>query len=138
MGTSTMLRTTAVLALAGSAAAFSPMMSMDMGRRDVLRTGAAAAIAAPLLRPSEASADINVSDAGGWSGPNYGCKHGTAPLITIFDHRGCSRGGAEFSGKTTGDKNDEMMVKVGVGKVQLWDAEAFLAENFNGLSASRK
>jgi len=135
-----MLRSSVVLALAGSAAAFSPAMvsmTMETGRREVLKAGAAAAIAAPLLRPSEASADFK---SGGWSGPNFGCKHGTAPIITIFDHHGCQRGSdnGEYTGAKANDQNDEMMVKVGVGKVQSWDAEAFLAEVFPFLTPSRK
>ena len=36
------MRTAALLALAGSAAAFSPMMSMDVGRRQIVQAGAAA------------------------------------------------------------------------------------------------
>jgi hypothetical protein len=43
--TTTMLRSTAVLALAGSAAAFAPMMSMDIDRRAVIQTGVAGAVA---------------------------------------------------------------------------------------------
>jgi hypothetical protein len=55
--TTTMLgRSFAVLALAGSAAAFSPMMSMEIGRREIVQAGAAAAAAAPLLRANPASA----------------------------------------------------------------------------------
>jgi hypothetical protein len=49
-------RSFAVLALAGSAAAFSPMMSMEIGRREIVQAGAAAAAAAPLLRANPASA----------------------------------------------------------------------------------
>ena len=125
-------RATVLAALAGSAAAFSPMMSMELGRRQVVQAGAAAAVAAPLLRPEKAAAD--------WSGPYFGCRHQTAPIITIFDHRGCNRGGAnsEYNGAKANSQDDEMMVKVGVGKVQAWDAEAFLAENFSNLAAGRK
>jgi hypothetical protein len=54
-------RATAVLALAGSAAAFAPMMSMDMGRRQVVQTAGAAAVAAPLLRANPASAGMDKS-----------------------------------------------------------------------------
>jgi hypothetical protein len=50
------MRSFAVLALAGSAAAFSPMMSMEIGRREIVQAGAAAAAAAPLLRANPASA----------------------------------------------------------------------------------
>ena len=45
-------RCTAVLALAGSAAAFSPMMSMDLGRREVL---------APARRRAGSSANFSLS-----------------------------------------------------------------------------
>ena len=48
------------LALVGSAAAFSPMMSMDLGRRSIVQAGAASAVAAPLLRPQEAQAGLPV------------------------------------------------------------------------------
>ena len=37
-------RVVAVVALAGSAAAFSPMMAMETGRRQVVQAGAAAAV----------------------------------------------------------------------------------------------
>jgi len=125
-------RCTAALALAGSAAAFSPMMSMETGRRELLKAGAAAAVAAPLLRPNQADA--------AWSGPNFGSKHGTAPIITIFDHRGCQRGGAntEYSGAKANGQDDEMLVKIAIGPVQKWDADAFLAENIPFLTPSRK
>ena len=49
-------RATAVLALAGAASAFSPMMSMDLGRREIVQAGVAAAAAAPLLQATPAAA----------------------------------------------------------------------------------
>jgi len=50
-------RSCLIAALAGSAAAFAPTMMMETGRRQVVQAGAAAAVAAPLLRskPAEAS-----------------------------------------------------------------------------------
>lgn len=103
-----MLRTAAVLALAGSAAAFSPMImaSEATGRRQVVQAGAAVAVVAPLLRSEPAHAD----------GARMGSKDGNAaqaPLITIFDHRGCQRGGEnkEYKGAKSGDQDDEMCVK---------------------------
>jgi hypothetical protein len=45
----------ASLAVIGSAAAYAPTMNA-MGRREVLKTAAAGAVVAPLLRPSEAEA----------------------------------------------------------------------------------
>ena len=76
-------------ALVGSAAAFSPMMSMETGRRQVVQAGAAAATVAPLLRskPAEAS---NFR-------PGF---PGRAPVITVFDHRGCtSHSNVEYTGE---------------------------------------
>jgi hypothetical protein len=48
------------LAAIGSAAAFSPMMSVAPSRRAAISGAGAALVAAPLLRPTEAHAD-NVS-----------------------------------------------------------------------------
>ena len=76
-------------AFVGSAAAFSPIMSMETGRRQVVQAGAAAATVAPLLRskPAEAS---NFR-------PGF---PGRAPVITVFDHRGCtSHSNVEYTGE---------------------------------------
>ena len=107
-------RTTAILALAGSAAAFSPMMSMETGRRQVVQAAGAAAAAAPLLRP-------NVAEASNFR-PGF---PGVAPVITIFDHRGCtSHSNDEYQGAPAAkgkdakgkpipnDGEDEMCVKL--------------------------
>ena len=104
------MRTVAFAALVASAAAFSPMMSMETGRRQIVQAGAAAAVAAPLLRATPASAGKK-----GLYDANAGMdKSGRAPLIVVFDHRGCNRGGAnaEYQGKQAGDQDDEMCVKV--------------------------
>ena len=94
------MRTVAFAALVASAAAFSPMMSMETGRRQVVQAGAAAAVAAPLLRGTPAAAGMD--------------KSGRAPVITIFDHRGCNRGGPnkEYTGGKANGQDDEMLVKV--------------------------
>ena len=41
-------------------------------------------------------------------------KSGKAPVITIFDHRGCQRGGPdqEYKGQRAGTADDEMCIKV--------------------------
>ena len=41
-------------------------------------------------------------------------QSGRAPVITIFDHRGCQRGGPnkEYTGPASNDQDDEMCVKV--------------------------
>ena len=121
-------RTAAVLALAGSAAAFSPMMSMDTGRRAVVQAGAAAAIAAPLLRPSPAEAGLSsLSTPGGGGAAAKGMdKSGRAPVITIFDHRGCKRGGPnkEYTGAKANGQDDEMCVKVQSSKIAASEARA--------------
>merc|ERR1711966_369784 len=49
------------------------------------------------------------ASTGGSSGSG---KSAAAPVITIFDHRGCSRAPKEYKGKASGDQDDEMMVKV--------------------------
>jgi hypothetical protein len=92
------MRTVAFAALVASAAAFSPMMSMETGRRQVVQAAGAAAVAAPLLRANPAAAKMD--------------KSNKAPEILIMDHRGCSRGGKEYTGAKSSDMNDEMCVKV--------------------------
>jgi hypothetical protein len=84
---------------------------MDLGRRQVVQTGAAAAAVAPFLQNMPASA------------ANRDAK---APVITIFDHRGCKRGGpdAEYKGLKANSKDDEMCVKVQSVKISVSEAEA--------------
>ena len=123
------MRTVAFAALVASAAAFSPMMSMETGRRQVVQAGAAAAVAAPLLRSAPAEAKMD--------------KSGRAPVITIFDHRGCNRGGPnkEYTGAKANGKDDEMCVKVQSSKIaasearaaaQLAEAISFKAKGIDG------
>jgi len=117
-------RSALVLALAGSAAAFSPM-SMSLDRRTIVQAGAV--VAAPLLRPGSADAALSsLSDGsktvgGSGSAPaakgksgGKGSFKGAAPVITIFDHRGCNRGGPnkEYTGGKANGQDDEMLVKV--------------------------
>jgi len=123
-------RSAALLALAGSAAAFAPM-SMSLDRRSIVQTGAAGlAIAAPLLRPDAAVAGMDnmqtykgrfIDSGSGSSSAAPAAKgkggknmNGKAPVITIFDHRGCQRGGPnkEYTGAKAGNQDDEMCVKV--------------------------
>ena len=49
-----------------------------------------------------------------------------APVITVFDHRGCVRGkkDLEYTGKKSGDANDEMCVKVDFAKININTAAA--------------
>jgi hypothetical protein len=106
-----MLARTVALALVGSAAAFSPMMSMDMGRRQVVQAGAAAAVAAPLLRANPASAGMD--------------KSAKAPAITIMDHRGCTaHANKEYTGPAANAIEDEMCVVVRNPKVTVSELEA--------------
>ena len=70
-------------ALVGTAAAFAPLMSMDVDRRSVVDAGAVTAAAAPLLRSSPAS-------AAGRGSPNRApvvCSHPTDC------HRSCALSG---------------------------------------------
>ena len=127
-------RTATVAALCASATAFSPMMSMDLGRRQVVQTGAAAAAAAPLLRPSDANA-LTTSQKGKFCA--QGAANGScdaAPVITIFDHRGCTaHDNTDYKGKKSGDQDDEMLVKVELLKIKASEsrAAAQLAESIS-------
>ncbi len=49
-----------------------------------------------------------------------------APVITVFDHRGCVRGkkDSEYTGKKSGDANDEMCVKIDFAKININTAAA--------------
>jgi hypothetical protein len=49
-----------------------------------------------------------------------------APVITLFDHRGCVRGkkDTEYTGKKSGDSNDEMCVKIDFAKININGAAA--------------
>lgn len=62
-------------------------------------------------------------------------KSGRAPVITIFDHRGCQRGGAnkEYTGAKASAIEDEMCVKVQSSKIASSDsrAAAQLAESIS-------
>jgi len=53
-------------------------------------------------------------------------KSGRAPVITIFDHRGCQRGGAnkEYTGAKANSQDDEMCVKVQSSKIAASEARA--------------
>jgi len=112
-------RSTIALAITGSAAAFAPIMSMDMGRREIVKIAGAGAVAAPLLRGSEASA----STSSGYI--NRSKFPGKAPVITVFDHRGCTaHTNKEYTGGKSGDQDDEMCVKVEQKKLAMNEAAA--------------
>jgi hypothetical protein len=105
------MRTIAFAALVASAAAFSPMMSMETGRRQVIQAGAAAAVAAPLLRANPASAGMD--------------KSARAPSITVLDHRGCTaHDNKEYTGEKANSQDDEMCVVVRNPKVTVSQSEA--------------
>jgi hypothetical protein len=90
---------------------------MDMDRRAVVKSAAlGAAIATPKLANAfECSpAEIDV-ETGACPVPKNDVdkpKVSLAPLIQIFDHRGCPRPRVEYKGKASGDDNDQMLVKV--------------------------
>mmetsp|Transcript_54397 Transcript_54397/g.128321 ORF Transcript_54397/g.128321 Transcript_54397/m.128321 type:complete len:178 (+) Transcript_54397:41-574(+) len=110
------------LAVAGiaSAAAFAPtgfspalrtsnvQMSMSMDRRDALKAAAAASIAIANVGAANA-----VCDNGAKKCTSEEINKDAAPIVTIFDHRGCAEhANKEYSGPKAGDFNDEMLVKV--------------------------
>jgi hypothetical protein len=85
--------------------------SMDLGRRQVVQTGAAAAAVAPFLQNMPASANFD--------------KSAKAPVITIFDHRGCTaHKNTEYKGALTNSIDDEMCVKVQSVKIAVSEQDA--------------
>eukprot|EP00290_Baffinella_frigidus_P005546 CAMPEP_0180139064 /NCGR_PEP_ID=MMETSP0986-20121125/13306_1 /TAXON_ID=697907 /ORGANISM="non described non described, Strain CCMP2293" /LENGTH=122 /DNA_ID=CAMNT_0022081087 /DNA_START=26 /DNA_END=394 /DNA_ORIENTATION=+ len=106
----------AALAFIGSAAAFSPTMSVSTGRRAAIQGAGAVAIAAPLLRPTEAEA------ASKYAGAMY--ANPSAPVLTLLDHRGCSRQGTEYKGPKANDQEDEQVVILRMQKVGPGEAGA--------------
>jgi hypothetical protein len=77
----------------------------------IVKIAGAGAVAAPLLRPNEAEA---AGTGTGFLCGDFQCNQSvnrksfpnTAPIITIMDHRGCKRGGAnkEYKGALTNDQ----------------------------------
>ncbi|KAJ1483321.1 hypothetical protein T484DRAFT_1656001 [Baffinella frigidus] len=108
------------LAFIGSAAAFSPTMQVSAGRRAAIQGAGAAAIAAPLLRPTEAEAATK------YAGKMY--ANPLAPVITFFDARGgCNREGTEYKGDKANDQEDVMCVKLQMARVSASSADQVLA-----------
>merc|ERR1719183_2899955 len=114
-----MLRTAVVAAVAASAAAFAPAgpmglrMSADVSRRQVSVAGAGAAVFGAV-----APANAQIRAGSKRPTPNF------APVITIFDHRGCARKGGEYKGELSGSQDDEMLVKVAQTQLKI-DNPAF-------------
>ena len=96
----------AFTALVASAAAFAPGASFQ-----------------PRLRSGASSVSMKMD------------KSGKAPVITVFDHRGCKRGGpdTEYKGAKANSKDDEMCVKVQVAKISGPDADAVLQQTISVL-----
>jgi hypothetical protein len=94
--------------------------------------GASPAAAAPSSAPRAVARS---------SGGGKGKKNAVAPVITVFDHRGCQRGGPdrEYTGKKAGGPDDEMCVKVKAEKIQVSDttASAVLQQSL-GILMTRK
>ncbi len=80
---------------------------MDASRRQVVQAGAAAAAVTPFLASQPAAAKVN-SPADEY-----------APVITVFDHRGCSRAPKEYNGIKAQAMEDEMLVKVQSMKISV-------------------
>nr|AHH29965.1 phycoerythrin alpha-subunit 1 [Proteomonas sulcata] len=102
------MKSVLALAMVGSAAAYVPM-AMNLDRRAVVQTGAATAAVTPFLQGKAASADMD--------------KSAKAPIITIFDHRGCPRAPKEGNTKS-GSQDDEMMVKVASATIKVSEDSA--------------
>nr|AGR45591.1 phycoerythrin alpha subunit S2 [Chroomonas sp. M1312] len=102
-------KSVACLAIVGSASAYvAPMMSLSANRREVVAGAGAAAVAAPLLRATGASAAIK--------------KDQKAPVITIFDARGCKdHANKEYTGAKAGGMDDEQCVKLTMETIKVAD-----------------
>jgi len=90
---------------------------MDMDRRAIVKSAAlGVALAGPKITNAfECSPGEIDKETGKCPVPKNDIdlsKKSLAPLIQIFDHRGCSRPKTEYTGKASGDLNDEMCVKV--------------------------
>jgi len=116
-------------------------MAMDMGRRQVVQSAGVAAVAAPLLRPAEADAVLSAKKGFCSNGSsNRACN--AAPVITIFDHRGCTaHANTDYKGTAAGGEDDEMLVKVALEKIsasesraaaQLQETISFTAKGIDG------
>mmetsp|Transcript_38629 Transcript_38629/g.75486 ORF Transcript_38629/g.75486 Transcript_38629/m.75486 type:complete len:120 (+) Transcript_38629:53-412(+) len=107
-----MLRAAAFVALAGSAAAFAPTMSAEVGRRQAIAgAGVAAGVAVALPLRTDAKIDNKLR----------------APIVTVFDARGCTEHkNRESKGPKTGGIDDEMCVKVQYEKIAACEDTAFL------------
>ena len=61
-------------------------------------------------------------------------KTARAPVITVFDHRGCTaHKNQEYTGPKSGDQDDEMCVKVQSAKISV-DSNVAAAVTKNSLS----
>ena len=93
---------------------------MQMDRREVVSSGAAAAAIAPFLATSPASAERPLGTSIVPKTKTFLSSNLYAPEVTIFDHRGCNRAPKEYKGGKTGDQDDEMLVRVKSVKVGLF------------------
>ncbi len=141
----------ASLAIIGSAAAFAPGSVLPLRaertsaasvtmveRRDFVQAAGLAAltIATPAfadpsntfsgkngIAPKQQTGQLGTSIVGvGSRGAPKGKNF--APSIQVFDARGCPRGGGEYTGPSSGDMNDEMMIKVALTGVKVTEYEA--------------
>jgi hypothetical protein len=77
-----------------------------MDRRQAVQVAAAAAVALPL------AANAYCDNAGVKCTTDQINKN-AAPIITVFDHRGCAEHvNKEYTGPKAGNENDEMSIKV--------------------------
>mmetsp|Transcript_4947 Transcript_4947/g.10064 ORF Transcript_4947/g.10064 Transcript_4947/m.10064 type:complete len:145 (-) Transcript_4947:296-730(-) len=83
-------------------------MNMNMDRREAVKFAAAAGFAL-----ANAGAANAVCDNGAKKCTNEEVNKDAAPIVTIFDHRGCAEhSNKEYTGPKANDENDEMLVKV--------------------------
>ena len=79
----------------------------------------AAAFSAPALRASRTTGITMAMD-----------KSGKAPVITVFDHRGCTaHKNDQYTGPKANGMEDEQCVKVAMGKIAGPDADTVLRDS---------
>lgn len=93
------------------------LQSMDMDRRAMVKSaGLGAAVSVPKLANAfECSPGEIDKTTGACPVPKNDVdkpKKSLAPLVQVFDHRGCPRPRTEYKGKPSGDMNDQMLVSV--------------------------
>nr|AGR45598.1 phycoerythrin alpha subunit L1 [Chroomonas sp. M1627] len=112
-------KTVCFAALVASAAAYAPTMSLSANRRQVIAGAGAAVVAAPLASNAAIKKDQK------------------APIITIFDNRGCEVKKNNYSGAKANGMEDDQCVKLTMETITVSETTAAKKlQEFIGLKAT--